>query len=88
MLHCQLQSICLQFSNAILTYLPIFVYSVYRLGNLLVLIGPLLDAFGNAATSRNDNSSRFGKCVSTIFDFRGYMVGAKVLHFMLERVRR
>eukprot|EP00117_Sycon_ciliatum_P025695 scpid24307/ scgid21271/ Unconventional myosin-Id len=58
-----------------------------RLGNLLVVIGPLLDAFGNAATTRNDNSSRFGKTIGTVFDFRGHLIGAKVIHYMLERNR-
>ena len=48
---------------------------------------PILEAFGNARTNRNDNSSRFGKFVVLNFDKNGYLLGAMLETYLLERVR-
>jgi len=48
---------------------------------------PVLEAFGNARTLRNDNSSRFGKFIELGFSRAGHLMGAKVQTYLLEKVR-
>ena len=48
---------------------------------------PVLEAFGNARTLRNDNSSRFGKFIELGFSRAGHLVGARVQTYLLEKVR-
>ncbi|KAL0486265.1 myosin heavy chain [Acrasis kona] len=58
-----------------------------KLEQQLIRTNPLLEAFGNAKTSRNNNSSRFGKFIEIDFNASGYIAGTKIQHYLLETNR-
>ncbi|KAL9653273.1 hypothetical protein ABK040_010980 [Willaertia magna] len=58
-----------------------------RIRDAILQTNPLLEAFGNAKTIRNNNSSRFGKFINLFFNFKGQLQGAEIITIVLEKTR-
>ncbi|KFW75400.1 Myosin-IIIb, partial [Phalacrocorax carbo] len=53
----------------------------------ILQVNPLVEAFGNACTAINDNSSRFGKYLEMMFTPTGAVMGARISEYLLEKSR-
>lgn len=74
-------------SRHLLAYLSFASSSKNTLNDKIVATTPILEAFGNAKTRYNDNSSRFGKFVMIQFNRGGAIEAANIRTYLLEKSR-
>ena len=77
-------------SKKILQYLAEISHrssTIQNVKNKLLYSNPVLEAFGNSKTSRNNNSSRFGKYMDVEFDYLGTPTGGHINVYLLEKSR-
>jgi myosin-1 len=60
---------------------------IQQIKDMTLATNPLLEAFGNAKTLRNNNSSRFGKYLQIHFNAQGEPIGADITNYLLEKTR-
>lgn len=71
----------------VLRYLCLSGSQSGRLEKLILDANPLLEAFGNAKTIRNNNSSRFGKFIEIHYSHKFQVTGGLFFHYLLEKSR-
>merc|ERR1711881_735328 len=80
-------------TKKVITYLAIVAASSKKsakkvsLEDQIVATNPILESYGNAKTSRNDNSSRFGKFIRIHFNGAGKLAGCDIESYLLEKSR-
>ena len=81
-------------TKKVITYLAIVATGTGKkstkkvsLEDQIVATNPILESYGNAKTSRNDNSSRFGKFIRIHFTASGKLAGCDIVSYLLEKSR-
>ena len=82
-------------TKIILRYLAVSSLDISKIDNNNIITvekqvldsNPLLEAFGNAKTVKNNNSSRFGKFIQVSFSDKGKILSAKIYNYLLEKSR-
>uniref|UniRef100_A0A6V3LQ19 Myosin motor domain-containing protein n=2 Tax=Lotharella globosa TaxID=91324 RepID=A0A6V3LQ19_9EUKA len=70
-----------------LQFLAEVAESAENIEQMILMANPVLEAFGNAKTIRNNNSSRFGKYLEVFFSHRNSIAGATTTNYLLEKSR-
>jgi len=76
-----------QTTKYIMNYISSITNSNLKIEKKIFAANPILEAFGNAKTLRNDNSSRFGKFIKLLFDENYNLVGGLINNYLLEKIR-
>jgi myosin heavy subunit len=58
--------------------------AISDIAHRIIAASPILEAFGNAQTVRNPNSSRFGKWMELTFDQHNEIKGSRIISYLLE----
>eukprot|EP00457_Paulinella_chromatophora_P000053 gb/GEZN01000053.1/.p1 GENE.gb/GEZN01000053.1/~~gb/GEZN01000053.1/.p1 ORF type:complete len:2897 (+),score=759.98 gb/GEZN01000053.1/:46-8736(+) len=74
-------------TKAVLQYLSDVAGSTNNVEQQILQSNPVLEAFGNAKTNRNNNSSRFGKWMEVVFQIGGRICAARIVNYLLEKSR-
>jgi myosin heavy subunit len=74
-------------TKQVLSFLAKMAGSTGGVEQKILQANPILEAFGNAKTVRNDNSSRFGKYMEVFFDQKGRICGSLTKNYLLEKIR-
>jgi hypothetical protein len=74
-------------TKQVLNYLASIAGSTNGVEQKVLQANPILEAFGNAKTVRNDNSSRFGKYMEVWFDSANKICGCNTTNYLLEKIR-
>jgi len=77
-----------QTTKYIMNYISSTSYNkINNIERKILACNPILEAFGNAKTIKNDNSSRFGKFIKLLFDKNYILVGGEINNYLLEKIR-
>jgi len=74
-------------TKLIMEYLAKISGKGIKIKNKVINSNPILEAFGNAKTIHNDNSSRFGKFIKLNFNNYNKLIGASIETYLLEKIR-
>ena len=81
------KTVCAKFIMNYITQVTGGGSDIQRVKDVILDSNPLLEAFGNAKTLRNNNSSRFGKYMEIQFSRAGQPDGGRISNFLLEKSR-